>query len=252
MNHKIPFVFLLILPLIFGSCKKDDEQGKLTLRFAFSNNGKEFVSDSMIYENAAGNKYEVNEIKFFISDLQLVRNGSVAVTISKPHYVEHSLPNTLTWRIDETMETGHYDALRFRFGLTGKQNQSHYFVNPPENNMAWPDVLGGGYHYMMINGKWLKEGFPTPFNFHLGIGQTYDTDHNITGFIDNTFIVTVPGSAFEIVSDGTMLTLYMDVDKWFSACQPFDFDVIGGSIMTNQEAQNIAKTNGPHVFSLKK
>ena len=28
------------------------------------------------------------------------------------------------------------------------------FVNPPEVNMMWPDVLGGGYHYLMLNGKW--------------------------------------------------------------------------------------------------
>jgi hypothetical protein len=24
------------------------------------------------------------------------------------------------------------------------------FVNPPEVNMAWPEVLGGGYHYLML------------------------------------------------------------------------------------------------------
>jgi hypothetical protein len=66
------------------------------------------------------------------------------------------------------------------------------YVNPPEVNMFWPEVLGGGYHYLMINGKWIDNNNQSKiYNFHLGRGQLYKGNvinvDSIYGFVDNSF-----------------------------------------------------------------
>ncbi|MCQ2286762.1 MAG: hypothetical protein MJZ76_07795, partial [Bacteroidales bacterium] len=178
---------------------------------------------------------------------------NILVTIDKKysiHYIGNTISSTMKWKIDQRLPAVSYQSISFRLGLSDAQNVTHYFLNAPESNMAWPDALGGGYHYMMINGKWLSNNILKPFNFHLGRGQIYDGD-NITGYIDNSFVVTIPHSGFFFFFYGTSLTLDMNVNQWFNAVEPFDFEYFGGSIMTNQEAQEVARKNGVKAFSIK-
>ena len=101
--------------------------------------------------------------------------------------------------------------------------------------MAWPDVLGGGYHYMQINGKWLASNDTVrPFNLHTGIGQRYENGQ-VTEFVPNYFRMTLPLRDFVVTKDATT---------------QLDF-VIGGSIMQNQAAQDMLRENGPHAISVK-
>jgi hypothetical protein len=125
------------------------------------------------------------------------------------------------------------------------------YPNAPENAMSWPTTLGGGYHYMKINGWWIaSDGTQKPFNLHTGIGQLRDADGDITGFVDNNFTVNLPVDDFVIQKgEVTSLCLQMDVNQWFTNPHLFDFDVQGGSIMQNQTAQELLRDNGRSVFS---
>lgn len=218
--------------------------------FNFCVDGNEIVYDQLKYKNAAGNLYELNEIMFFISDLVLYKSDGTQIAVDGVHYVDADVQNSLAWGISEKFPLGDYDAICFTFGLTDAQNQSFRFVNPPECDMSWPTVLGGGYHYMKINGKWLSNGELKPFNLHTGRGQIYDEEGNITGFVDNSFKVTI-NQPFKITNKGSILQLLMDVNQWFGACETFDLDVWGGSIMENQAAQEVLKINGSKAFCLK-
>jgi hypothetical protein len=125
-------------------------------------------------------------------------------------------------------------------------------VNPPENAMVWPEFLGGGYHYLKLNMKWIGQGgYPQGNAFHLGIGQIYDTQGDITGFIHNDFRVSLPGSAFTVSDKQTRtVTLVMNVEEWFKNPNIYDFDAWGGDIMQNQDAMHLAAENGTDVFSI--
>jgi hypothetical protein len=163
------------------------------------------------------------------------------------HYVDIRIPGTLRWNISEEIPVNHYTQIAFVFGLEGAQNATGYFPNPPENNMSWPDVLGGGYHYMKINGRWIDEaGVRQPFNLHTGKIATDD------GFADNTFTVTLPLEQFTVSKNSSSeLTLQMNVNAWFTNPYLFDFNVFGGSIMQNRAAQEVLQANGRDVFSAK-
>ena len=129
------------------------------------------------------------------------------------------------------------------------------FVNPPEVNMMWPDILGGGYHYMMINGRWKDlSSVNQSFAFHLGIGQLYHSNvievDSIYAFVQNYFTVTLPNSAFVISNAETQkVEITMDVDSWFKTPDIYDHNFWGGAIMQNQEAMQMAARNGKDVFS---
>lgn len=251
---KMALLLLSIIAVI--SCKKpveEAENGKLNIAFSFMVDDQHFISDTLYYQNAAGNLYEVNEIKFFISNIYLHKSNGDSIQIKENnsiHYVDDAISSTLLWRIKDDIPYGNYAAISFTFGLSPEKNISNAFVNPPESNMAWPRVLGGGYHYMMINGKWLTDSTRSVFHFHTGIGQIRE-EGEIVDFVHNHFQVHLPHSQFTITETPTTLNLSMNINNWFTSPNDYDFNYWGGGIMENQDAQQVIKENGWNVFSIK-
>lgn len=254
MKRHIGIVFSVVFFALFCySCQKTtSSDGKLSIHFALSVDGGEVVFDTLQYVNAAQNQYEVNEVKFFISDLKLYKHGGGVVSIQdnrSTHYYDAALSSTHIWNITDAIDIGAYDSIAFVFGLPPEKNVTGFFVNPPENNMAWPVYLGGGYHYLQINGYWLRgDSVRTPFNLHTGIGQLYENEQ-IIQYIPNHFTLVLSNKSFEIKEGTTTsLTLTMDINQWFTSPHNYNLDEWGESIMQNQEAQEILKENGQTVF----
>ena len=255
-------IYILSLSLLF-SCKEKIEdpppqdEGKIVFYFEQLIDGEEIIYDSLKYINEAGNPYLLNEIQYFISDVKLYNANGSSLLIDgwkDIHYIDTDLPETQTWEVFDDIPTGTYDSISFTFGISEEKNFSFMYVNPPERDMFWPEYLGGGYHYMKLNGKWLEQGQPiqtTPFDFHMGIGQIYSPQDSIIGFIHNYFSVSLPNSGFNISTGSKLdISLIMNVEKWFKEPHIYDHDIWGGYIMQNQEAMLVAKVNGVNVFSV--
>ncbi|MFH1119603.1 MAG: MbnP family protein [Bacteroidota bacterium] len=261
---KIPSIVTvtLIFTIFLNGCGEQDKPvatAGLKIRFQHKINDGPLEFNKMNYTNTAGNVYEISEVMYFISDLKLYLNNGSVITPEgwdDIHYVDPAQPETLEWLAANDIPVGTYDSLTFTFGLSAEKNQPFIFVNPPEVNMAWPEVLGGGYHYMMINGWWIDlQGIRKPFNFHLGIGQIYannsgDPD-DITGFIHNDFIVNPGGGSFTSTAGNNLTcTLTMNIESWFDTPVVYDHNQFGGAIMQNQVAMHTASLNGRDVFSI--
>ncbi len=247
---------------IISGCREEEKQtAETTLKFSFrhSVDGLNLVTDEMKYSNAAENEYEVSEVMYFISDLKLYHQDGRVIApadLDDIHYVDTNMPESFEWSVGKDIPEGNYDSLTFTFGISEAKNQSFMFVNPPEVNMTWPELLGGGYHYLMLNGWWKNTGGNRlPFNFHLGIGQIYENNsgqvEDITGFVHNAFTVN-PGSEKFTIEKGKSHTavLTMDVNSWFETPEVFDFNFYGGAIMQNQDAMHIGCLNGRDAFSI--
>jgi hypothetical protein len=160
----------------------------------------------------------------------------------------------MTWNVFDKIPEGEYDSVSFIFGINAEKNITGLFVNPPEVNMAWTSILGGGYHYLKINGKWKDNNSKIQnFNFHLGIGQIYKDDSvnvdSISGFVQNFFSVTILKNGFSIANGSiAVINLKMNIEKWFSTPNIFDFNVYGMNTMQNQKAMQMMKENGRNVF----
>ena len=259
-------VILLFISFSFISCIKNEDYetevkvnaGTLTFDFKHTVDNMQLQKDTMLYYNAAGNKYSISEIKYFISEVVLYHNGQ-KFTIQNwkwQHYVDIDIPSTLTWQVFDKIDENKYDSLAFIFGIRSEKNKSFMFVNPPEVNMMWPDVLGGGYHYLMINGKWKKpDNSERFFNFHLGIGQIYDgttfSVDSIKRFVDNSFRVSFPKASFRMVKDKNIKLIFtMNLNSWFTSPNIYNHDYWGGDIMQKQSAMQAGKENGYDVFSI--
>ena len=247
-KHRRPWVFV-VLALLCSACTHEPS-GHIKLNFSFVVDNDSLRLDTCMYRNAAGNLYEVNDVQFFISHVRLESSSGEMVEIADNqgiHYTDIRILGTLSWSIADELPAEEYKSITFVFGLEGEQNSTGFFPNPPENNMSWPDVLGGGYHYMKINGRWIDgSGVRQPFNLHSG---KIATD---SGFADNTFTVTLPLSQFAVDKNSSAdLTLQMNVNAWFSNPYLFDFNVFGGSIMQNREAQEVLRANGRDVFGVR-
>lgn len=252
---------LIILTLFLSSCKKDpepeqeDPAGKISFSFNHYCDGHPLDFDVRKYVNAAGNDYMVNEIQYFISDVKLHKaDGSYYLIQAWKdiHYVDTDISGTQEWNVYDDIATGEYSSISFTFGINEDKNQSLMFTDPPESLMFWPEYLGGGYHYMKLNGKWLDTNdLERPYNFHLGIGQEYSATGEISGFIQNYFEVIIPASGFTVIhGETTTIDLVMHVDRWFKNPHTYDHNMWGGDIMQKQEAMKLGCENGTDVFEV--
>lgn len=255
----------LILMILLTGCSDNyhpipyDSSGKMTLSFQHEVDGKPLVKNEMIYVNAAGNLYMITELKYFISDITLFNSNGTTYLVNRSKdifYVDDDIPSTHYIELTDNIPSGSYDSIHFTFGINEEKNKTNAFVNPPESNMFWPEVLGGGYHYMMLNGRWTDTlEIIQPFNFHLGIGQLYHgSTHNVDSiyaFVQNYFTVSLPNSSFTMNEKGTvLLTLTMHIESWFDTPNVYNHNQWGGAIMQNQAAMDMIKQNGWNVFSV--
>lgn len=255
---RINILVLFVVIILWSSCDSglktgpDDSYGHLQLNFSH-----DMQMDTFMYVNAAGNPFMVSEIQYFISDVKLHKlNGEVVLldAYEDIHYVDTDILETFKYLLKDSIPTGEYTKFSFTFGINEEKNKPMIFVNPPESFMFWPIYLGGGFHYMKLNGKWINEDGDTKvFNFHLGIGQEYDDDRNIVSFHQNYFNVDLQNDSITIKSDElTKLNVEMNVHNWFSEPNVYDFNEWGGKIMQNQKAMKLGCENGRNVFSINK
>ncbi len=252
-----PRLLVIVLALMVAACTKPNEKAEINLNLGYEVNGKSLVTDSLCYENEAGNKFLITEIQWFLSNIELKNEAgdwimlhqtglSDTLDVSRVYYIDTNIPESQTLH-SSPVKVGHYTAIRFTFGLDESDNQTGLFTDPPESEMFWPEMLGGGYHYMKLNGKYLNaEDRLAPMAIHLGIGQNEDC----TEFYQNYFIVELPIEFNVKVNTENQLDLTMVIDNWFRNPNTIDFDEFGSHIMQNQTAQRLLKGNGKDVFRI--
>jgi hypothetical protein len=257
----------LLWLFLFAGCRKEDAPmpetpgGTVAFYIEHQVDDKPLTRNELIYTNAAGNAYLITDLIYFISDITFWGpNGTKKVIgeVKDIFYIDEDIAGTKTLIFPDKIPAGSYDSINFIFGISEAKNKSNRFLNPPEAIMGWPAVLGGGYHYMMMNGKWLApSGLLMPFNFHLGIGQLYKgNDYNVDSiysFVQNYFTVTLPGSSFTMAANEQVrFGLTMHIENWFENPHVYDHNYWGGAIMQKQPAMQMAKENGWNIFSIRR
>lgn len=243
-KHILPICFLTAL---LTSCTKPKGHGDLSINIGYVINGKPLITDTLCYVNEAGNEFMITEIQWFLSQIELQDEQGAWIPLEPMiFYIDTNIPESQTLNIT-SIPIAKYKTLRFVFGLDEEDNQTGLFSDPPEANMFWPEPLGGGYHYMKLNGKYLDENEQlAPLNIHLGIGQ--NEDH--TEFYQNYFSVALPIDLTISETTENQLDLTMIVDNWFRNPNLYDFNEFGSAIMQNQDAQQALKENGTDVFAI--
>ncbi|MFH1160665.1 MAG: MbnP family protein [bacterium] len=253
--------------ILLTGCKNDPDEGnpdpttgRIAIQFKHLFDSVPLALDTLLFTDAFGNQIEINELQYFISDIRLHLHGGGAYQIATQdgiHYVDARIPESHQWFPVDGIPATQYDSVSFTFGLNAIKNYSNRFPDPPERDMFWPEVLGGGYHYMKLNTRWKNDTIPElrPFMMHLGIGQIYDPvkPDSIIGFAQNYFFVKLLNSSFGIQPGKTKtLVLTMQIDKWFDGPpNALNLASMPAGIMQNQPLMHAVCLNGRNAFWVK-
>ena len=191
----------------------------------------ELVVNDMAYTNLSNDNYSIQTLRYLISDITLHTDNNNSTILDEVHFIDISIDSTLILNIPQ-INYKNYTSISFTMGLDSIKNITNLFLN--ENffpSFVWPEFLGGGYHYMQLEGD-----FNTVFN-------GYTTHTGGTNGIDFSF-----NKIFSI-TDITDININMEITNWYT--NPEIFDLTTDGIMGDINKQTILKANGDeNVFSV--
>ena len=248
--------FIYIIFFFFFSCKKEEgcmdpiainynsnasvESGdcsyspiSININFSQTVNQEPLVLNEMIYTNEANDNFSVQTVRYLISNIFL-HAPDTSVLVKKVHFIDINNPQSSSILINELIDK-EYTEISFTMGLVENDNQTNLFLNESFfPSFVWPEFLGGGYHYMQLEGDYNNQflGYATH------TGPTNGTDYSFTKYFNlGTKIV-----------DESEITINMEINNWYS--NPNIVNLYDG-IMDNSNIQLLLKQNGiADVFTI--
>lgn len=216
--------------MLLNSCKKEVKKNDLLLKVEYQVDGKALYHDSLIYDHPAGYKYSITRIQYIISDLQFGGDDHLSPEV---FFLDSRYPNKYLVHFYGIPE-GRLQNLYFRIGLDSSKNISGSLPAVTEfQNMAWPASMGGGYHFIKIEGNYSDSSGIHGYAMHIG---------------QNGFDIPITISS-TWNSDAGMITLKMNVNEWFKNPEIYDFKTDGNYNMGNVNAMKKIQKNGSDIFN---
>ena len=108
-----------------------------------------------------------------------------------------------------------------------------------------PESLGGGYHFMQFDGKYINtSSTEAPFLYHV-ISAIDPT--NVNDAIDTSYTLNI-GSV--TIGSNTSINIQMDVSEWFKNPNTWDLNEYNINLMGNYEVQLLMNQNGSSAFDV--
>ena len=246
---------ILTFALVFVACEKDNDDNispVTVVNFKFTHKWEETeVSNSdfnsIQFTNAYGNELSIERLRYLISKIKLTKNTGEVITIDEYNLVDLQDVNSLNFSTNQTVALGSYSDISFVFGFTNEDNTDGTYADL--NSASWnvPAILGGGYHYMQMDGKYINSSnVESGYNYH-AIRAVDNPGSNPT-FPQDTFFEVSLG---EITLTGaTEITIAMNIAQWFKQPNTWNLNEYNQMLMPNSTAQIIMYQNGQNVFNL--
>ncbi len=239
---KILLIILLAIALFIASCEKAESyppqysKAKVTAELTISNSAA--VWNSITNVNSLGNQFSVNTFKCYLSNITLTRNDGKKYKNENVFYLDLSNVDKSSFKLD-SIPPGKYTGISFLVGLDTKRNKTLALPGTRENiNMAWPDMMGGGYHFLKFEGQYLDNfNIEQGFAFHLGTNSQ------------------LPFVTMETLMNQSLwnheYTLNIDLDKIFNGDYSYNLQSEVNYTMSDSIAMSKIKSNMKYAFSLK-
>ncbi len=227
--------------LTFTACKKDRPlPTNLTINFSQTVDGVDLTTDTMSYTNASGENYDIQTLKYLISDITLHADDGNSLSLNEVHFIDISDASTFSFTYDNVVNNN-YTSISFDMGLDTAKNSSNFYVNEDfHSTMFWPEPNGGGYHYMKLEGAYTNDS--TFYNTHTG--GTMGNDYSF----NNNFSISL--NVDDNLGDAS-IDINMEINNWYQTPNEIAFSTYGMGIMMNMEKQMQLKQNGmTDVFSV--
>ncbi|MEP3838830.1 MAG: MbnP family protein [Algibacter sp.] len=245
-------LLLLILLIISSACSNGDKVELTNVTFSFSHNwdGTSVTNsdfNTIKFTNEYGNQLSIERLRYLISKITFHKTDGNTIVLEDYNLVDVTNNQNLSFMPAEFVTTGEYSNISFTFGFNNEDNANNY---TDLNTASWivPEILGGGYHYMQFDGKFLNQANEEQgFNYHAiravnNLGETLS-------FPQDTFIIVNLGPT--TITDNAIFNIEMDIAEWFKTPYTWNLNELNQTLMPNSEAQIMMHKNGQNVFSLK-
>lgn|SRR5574343_1471594 len=232
-------ILAFVLLLLAGACRKDPNtqaSASLKLQIKFNVDSSPLQFDTLKYLNTAGQTYSVSHLEFFISNIVL-HSPQGDVASGQVFYVNARRPNTSVIQLDH-LPARQYTGISCLIGLDSVHNQTGALYPSQDNNgMFWPVPMGGGYHFMKLEGRVKSADSSLGYAMHLGLNPHLVRTDMLGNF-----------QLYDNYTKASVIT--MNIDSWFDTPYVYDFFVDGRYTMAYPVLMMKLKANGTDVLDL--
>lgn len=256
-------ILILLAGIILWSCNDSDDATpaqNVTVDFNFTQNwdGETIQNadfDVTEFTNAHGETLTLSKLVYLISDVTFTNTEGVAFDAGDYNLINVREGSNLNFTPDIDLPAGTY-TVAFTFGFDDEDNSLNYpDLNSADGGWNVPAALGGGYHYMRLEGKFSNSTtFPEPTNFqyHTIRANKHSTlppgPDTLMELKDTSFVVNLGQITIET---NTTIEVKMNVAEWFKNPNLWDLTQFYQALMPNYDAQLLMNENGKNgVFSL--
>jgi hypothetical protein len=173
-NYHRQFLYAIFLMGII-SCKKHEsfllpEYSKAKFAIFIKCDASDVFTDSLMNINSSGNVYSIHTVNFYISNIKLKRDDDSIYTSKQIIYIDPLLSSKNTFYLD-SIPVGNYTEISYNIGIDTIHNTDFALSSTLDNlNMAWPTAMGGGYHFLKMEGHYL-DSLNTNQGYAIHIGK---------------------------------------------------------------------------------
>lgn len=247
---KILFALILI-PFLISCSNDDDVQANVNITFQFTHNwdGENLSSQNFgefEFVNENGDVIAIDRLRYLVSNVRLRRqNGEIVRLLQWYQLVDLSNEGSLSISLSEYefLHKGEYIGVLFTLGFNEWENDSGLYSDLNSVSWNWPENLGGGYHFLQMDGDYETPEAPQPFNYHMGTARVEE------GVFQANHKQVILTQNFTLAANNT-ITVKMDVAEWFKNPNTWVLTELNTNLMMNYEAQKMMNENAASVFSL--
>lgn len=250
MKRIIPIVVFSLLTLL--SCSKNNDntitQANITFNFAHNWDGTTVTnSDFNIikFTNSFGTQLSVSKLQYLVSNIKFENSKGETIVLDSYNLVDVTNNTNLFFSPSNTIPTGTYSKVTFTFGFNNEYNYQNY---TDLNSVSWnvPAMLGGGYHFMQLEGKFIdNSATQTGYAYHTI--RAVDNSGSELVFQDTFFEVNLGEVT---ITNNAVFNIKMNIAEWFKNPNTWNLNVLNNMLMSNFTAQQMMFQNGQNVFSL--
>lgn len=203
MNKYI--ITLIGLTLLFSSCKKRVrplQTTDLNIHMLTEVDGTNITLGLMNHVNASGNRYSIDILKYYISNVIFTREDGLKFKLNRYDLIDIEAPESSIIPVNDIPE-GTYTSIQLSMGVDSIRNHTGAQDGDldPVYGMAWP--WNTGYIFYKHEGQYMKnDSTSAPLRFHFGTDPGYST-------------VTIPLHV-EITTESKAIYLVFDVNKMYN------------------------------------
>ena len=130
-------LILTVMGLVFTSCEKDKPIATdITINFTHTVDGSDLITNSMIYTNEAGEDYDIQTLKYLISDITLHAEDGSSLQLDAVHFIDISDESTFSFTYND-VPNDNYTSISFDMGLDTAKNTNIIYISMRVITQQW-------------------------------------------------------------------------------------------------------------------